>query len=1156
MLRLTRFLKPYILQIIALFALVYVLVMTDLTLPDYMSQIVNEGIMKSDTSIIWHNGIMMLLYALLGVVCNVGAGFFASRVGAGFAKDVRNATFTKVESFSLAEFNRFSPAHLITCTTNDIQQLQMILIMLLRMVLLAPIMGIGGILKIRNTSMEWIIAVSVAIMVVAIVILFMVALPRFKLTQKLIDRLNLVTREILTGLRVIRAFNTQKHEEEKFDRANRDLMKVQLFVNRMMTLLMPFMMIVMNLTMVAIVWFGAKRIDIGELQVGDMMAFIQYAMLILMAFLMTTMVFIILPRASVSAGRIRAVLDTEPTVVDPQNPIEPATAMKGMVEFKNVAFAYPGAEEPVLSGITFTAQPGKTTAIIGSTGSGKTTLINLIPRFYDATEGQVLVDGVDVRAMLQTGVRERIGYVPQKGSLFSGTIASNISFGKIDADDAQIEQAAKTAQALDFILEKEEKFETPIAQGGTNVSGGQRQRLSIARALVKKPEIYIFDDSFSALDYKTDVALRKALWDQTKDATVIIVAQRIGTIKHADQIIVLEQGRIVGLRHARCANAGLRRVSRDRIFAVIEGGTGMSEQQNKFQRPPMRRPGGGFGPGGGHGMMPGEKAKDFKGTMRKLIQYVRPYWAQFIVVFVFAIASTVFAIRSPKIMGEATTEIFKGVMGKLMGAPNAAINFTAIGEIIVTLLILYALSALFNYIQGFIMTGVGQKITYNLRKQICEKINRLPLKYFDSRTHGEVLSHVTNDVDTINTTLNQSLAQIVSSVATVIGVLYMMLTISPIMTVVTVLIVPLSTVFISVVVKKSQKYFKGQQDSLGHVNGHVEEMYSNHGVMKAFNAEGRSVSEFRKQNDVLYGNAWKANFLSGMMMPIISFIGNLGYVAVSVLGGYLAVKKTIQVGDIQSFIQYVRTFTQPLSQIAQVANVLQSTAAAAERVFKLLEEPEEIPEIENPAHLEKVRGKVEFENVVFGYAEDKTIIHGFNATIAPGQRIAIVGPTGAGKTTMVNLLMRFYDVNSGSIKIDGVDVRDMKRSDLRTMLGMVLQDTWLFNGTIRDNIAYGRLNASEKDIVAAAKAAHVDHFVHTFPEGYNLVLNEEANNISQGQKQLLTIARAVLADPPVLILDEATSSVGHAYRGADPAGNGKPDEGAHVVHHRAPPLHH
>lgn len=552
----------------------------------------------------------------------------------------------------------------------------------------------------------------------------------------------------------------------------------------------------------------------------------------------------------------------------------------------------------------------------------------------------------------------------------------------------------------------------------------------------------------------------------------------------------------------------------------------MSEKTSNF-RPAATRPGG-FGrggPGGPQGMMPGEKPKDFKGTMAKLIRYIRPFWVQLSIVFVFAIASTIFAIRSPKIMGQATTKLFEGVMAKLAHAPNAAIDFVAIGNIIFILLALYLVSALFNYIQGYLMTGVAQKITYKLRKEVSEKINRMPLSYFDARTHGEVLSHVTNDVDTISTTLNQSLTQIVTSVTSVVGVLIMMLTISPLMTLVTLLILPLSMLFIGVTVKNSQKFFKGQQSTLGDLNGHVEEMYSNHSVMKVFNAEERSIQEFKKHNSALYGNAWKANFYSGLMMPIISFIGNLGYVAVSVLGGYLAVKRTIEVGDIQAFIQYVRQFTHPLAQLANVTNVLQSTAAAAERVFKLLGEAEEIPEKAAPASVEGVCGKVEFENVVFGYSSEKTIIHGFNATIKPGQKVAIVGPTGAGKTTMVNLLMRFYDVNAGSIKIDGVDIRDMKRSELRSLLGMVLQDTWLFNGTIKENIEYGRLNATEKEVVAAAKAAHVDHFVHTLPDGYSLVLNEEASNISQGQKQLLTIARAVLADPPILILDEATSSV-------------------------------
>ncbi|MGG3529042.1 multidrug ABC transporter ATP-binding protein [Bacillus pseudomycoides] len=534
------------------------------------------------------------------------------------------------------------------------------------------------------------------------------------------------------------------------------------------------------------------------------------------------------------------------------------------------------------------------------------------------------------------------------------------------------------------------------------------------------------------------------------------------------------------------------------------------------------------GHGGGHmggGMRKIEKAKNFKETMNKLLQYLKPYKFSILIVIIFAIGSAAFAIVGPKILGKATTKLFEGLVDKVTGVHGTAIDFTYIGNIALLLLGLYIASTAFGIIQGYIISGVAQKVSYNFRKEIDEKINRMPLKYFDKTTHGEVLSRVTNDVDTVSQTLNQSMSQIITSVITIIGVLIMMLSISWQMTLVALLILPVSMTLIMGVVKRSQKYFKSQQEYLGHVNGQVEEIYSGHNIVKAFNTEEEEVKKFEEVNDTLYHSAWKSQFLSGMMMPIMMFIGNIGYVAVSILGGWLAVKRTIAVGDILAFVQYVRSFTQPIAQVAQIANVLQSTAAAAERVFEFLDEEEEIPEAENPVKLQEVKGEVTFKDVQFGYNPDKIIINNFSASIRPGQKVAIVGPTGAGKTTIVKLLMRFYDVNSGAICIDGHDIKDFTREDLRSMFGMVLQDTWLFNGSIMENIRYGRLGATDEEVIEAANAAHVHSFVKTLPNKYQMELNEEASNVSQGQKQLLTIARALLADPKILILDEATSSI-------------------------------
>jgi ATP-binding cassette subfamily B multidrug efflux pump len=547
----------------------------------------------------------------------------------------------------------------------------------------------------------------------------------------------------------------------------------------------------------------------------------------------------------------------------------------------------------------------------------------------------------------------------------------------------------------------------------------------------------------------------------------------------------------------------------------------MSEHNKKETRAPQRQGGGGhMGPGS---MASGEKARDFKGTMKKLIKYLSVYKRSIITVLIFAIASSIFTIIGPKVLGKVTTKLFEGALAKIAG--TGSIDFDYIGRIIIILLALYVISALFSYIQGFIMADVSMKVSYKLRKDISEKINRMPLKYFDSTNHGEVLSRVTNDVDTLSQTLNQSLSQIITSVITVVGVLIMMLTISWQLTLASMIMIPLSMGLVIVIVKKSQIYFKQQQDYLGNVNGHVEEMYGGHIVMKAFNGEKQSVDKFDKMNNKLFGVAWKAQFLTSIMMPLMTFVGNLGYVAVSILGGYLAATGTIKVGDIQAFIQYVRQFTQPLAQLAQISNILQQTAASAERVFEFLEEEDEIPETTSPVEHNDVKGQVDFKDVHFGYSTDKIIINDFSASVNPGQKVAIVGPTGAGKTTMVKLLMRFYDINEGAIEIDGYNINDFTRNDLRAMFGMVLQDTWLYNASIMENIRYGRLDATDDEVISAAKAAHADSFVHTLPDGYNMLLNEEASNVSQGQKQLLTIARAILADPKILILDEATSSV-------------------------------
>ncbi|MCI9087125.1 MAG: ABC transporter ATP-binding protein [Clostridia bacterium] len=550
----------------------------------------------------------------------------------------------------------------------------------------------------------------------------------------------------------------------------------------------------------------------------------------------------------------------------------------------------------------------------------------------------------------------------------------------------------------------------------------------------------------------------------------------------------------------------------------------MEENKNENMQTPPKPPKMRMGHGPMGGMGAGEKAKDVKGTVGKLMRnYLKDYKWKLIVVLIFAIGSTIFTIVGPKILGNATTEIFNGIVSKISG--GTGIDFGKVAGILLTLLGLYTISVIFSAIQSFTMTSVSQNLTYRLRNDIAKKINKLPMKYFDKKTNGEVLSVITNDVDTFSQNMNQSITQIITSICTIIGILIMMLSISWTMTIVSLIILPISAIAVSMIIKKSQKYFKAQQDYLGHVNGQVEEVYGGHNIVKVFNGEEKAIHEFTKMNEELYHSGWKSQFMSGLMHPIMMFTGNVGYVGVAILGGYLTVQGRITVGNIQSFIQYNKQFTQPINQIAQISSMLQSMVAASERIFEFLEEPEEVQEIEGAVKTEGLKGNVTFDHVQFGYNEDKMIIHDFNQTIKDGQKVAIVGPTGAGKTTMVKLLMRFYDVNQGAILVDGHNVKDFNRGELRKMFGMVLQDTWLFGGTIKENIKYGKPDATDEEVIEAAKAAHVHHFIQTLPKGYDMVIDEESSNISQGQKQLLTIARVILANPEILILDEATSSI-------------------------------
>ncbi len=1121
---LRTYLRPYARPLALVVALLVVQAIATLYLPELNADIINNGVVTGDTAYILSTGAVMLGISLVVVVCAIVAVYWGSKTGMAFGRDVRSAIFRKVESFSQAELDRFGTASLITRNTNDVQQVQMVVLMGLNMMIIAPILAIGGVVMAlrQDIPLAGILIVILPIMTVIVGSLMYRAMPLFQAVQRKVDRVNQVTREALSGIRVIRAFVRTEHEQERFDEANRDLTATSLQVNRLFALMIPSLMLVFNLSTVAILWFGSLRVASGEMPIGNLIAFLQYVMQILMAVMMAVFMFVMVPRAVVSSGRIQEVLRTHPSIGDPVAPVKPPPGV-GSLEFRDVTFGYPGAEDPVLRDITFRVEAGQTTAIVGSTGSGKSTLINLIPRFYDVSDGSLSLDGTDIRELLRDDLWTRIGLIPQKSFLFTGTIASNLRYGKADATDEELWAALRIAQAESFVRDLPEGLDASIAQGGTNLSGGQRQRLAIARALVKRPEIYVFDDSFSALDFKTDSLLRAALTREIADATVVIVAQRVGTIMGADRIVVARWRHDRRHRDARGTHGELRDVSRDRLLAAQRGGGRVSgpigHGSGAARRPPAR----GFGGGGPFGTagLPPEKARDFRGTFGRLVNTLRPEVGRILIVVAFAIVSVACAVVGPKLLGNATNILFDGVVVD----PAAGVDMTALRDVLLVVAAVYILSSLFSWAQSYIMAGVSQRTVYRMRRDVDVKLSRLPLRYFDSHPRGDTLSRVTNDIDNIANSLQQTMTQLITAVCTIIGVLAMMLWISPLLAVISLLTVPLSIVVTVFVAKRSQVQFATQWARTGRLNGHVEEMHTGHSIVKAFGRQEEAIARFDEENEELFQASYKAQFLSGTIQPAMQFIANINYVLICVIGGIQVANGQMSLGDVQAFVQYSRQFTMPITQTASIANVIQSAVASAERVFELLDEAEEAPDAAVTPLRGPVRGRVELEGVSFRYVADAPLIENLDLVVEPGHTIAIVGPTGAGKTTLVNLLMRFYEIDAGRITVDGIDSKAMSRDELRSTFGMVLQDTWLFNGTIRENIAYGREDATEEEIVAAAQAAHVDHFVRTLPDGYDTILDDDATSVSQGEKQLLTIARAFLADRRILILDEATSSV-------------------------------
>lgn len=1130
-----KLVRTYFMRFTPLFVGAFVLtairVGCDLMIPNLMSEVIDTGVANGDVPYIFQTGGLMLLWALGCVVADIAAGLCAARASMGFGRNLRSAVYKRVTAFSLREIGEFGTSSLITRTTNDIQQLERFALMSMTIAMMAPIMFVGAAFMAFQKSVELSIAVFAAIPIMAVIVAIVMkfTVPLLRSLQARIDDLNRVTREGLTGIRVIRAYNKESFEEGRFSVANKVLADTNVSVARRMSVLMPLIGFVLDLVIIVIAWVGAQLVDLGSFQAGDLMAIIQYAMLLLMSVMMLSMIFMIWPRAQAAAERITAVLQCEPSVHDPDDAMRveaPAPNRAHTVRFEDVRFTFEGAEEPTLDGISFELEAGKTYALIGATGSGKSVLVDLIERFYDPTDGRILLDGVDIARIPQAQLRTLISYAPQKTTLFTGTIADNIRYGNKDASDDEVIEAAREAAAYDFIMEKPDGFETQVTQAGGGLSGGQKQRIAIARALAKKAGLYVFDDSFSALDFKTDAQVRAHLKRATKGATVLIVAQRVAVAMDADMVIVLDEGRIDSIgTHEELLGAS--EVYNEIVASQITEGEASWRMSPQHKNPMAGNgPGPGHhGPHGPHATMPTRKAKNAKRTFRRLLAFVKPEIPKIVLVLVCAIIATVFDILGPRQLGLATTEIFRAGVAIANGEPGAGVNFDLLREILLVLIVLYVCYQVFTYLQAFVMARVAQNVVYSLRQQTEEKLNRIPLSYYDSHPKGDILSRVVNDIDLISTTLQDGMTQALTSVITIIGVFVMMMLMSPLVTIVALCTLPISIALTAVVAKRSQRFFLAQQTALGVLDAHIEETYGGHTEVKAFAHEEGAISDFERINDEYFGHAWRAQFVSGLIRPLMIFVGNLAYIAIVCIGGWQAVIGALTVGEVQAFTQYMRNFTRPISQLAGIINTFQATIAGAERVFEILDQPEMSDETALLPDTTARKGHVQFEHVRFGYDPEKPVIHDLSVEVQPGQMVAIVGPTGAGKTTIVNLLMRFYEIDAGAILLDGRDIRTIKRDELRSHMGMVLQDTWLFNGTIRDNIAYGVDGATDEAIERAARAAHVDHFIHTLPDGYDTVINEEASNISAGQRQLITIARALLADPEILILDEATSSI-------------------------------
>ncbi len=1153
---LRSFLAPYKGPLAAVIALLVVQAFGNLYLPDLFAQIINNGVVTGDTGYILQRGSVMLGVTLAVGVASIVAVYFSARTAMAFGRDVRGSLFRTVQGFSHREVNAFGTHSLITRNTNDVQQIQMFLMMALTVMVAAPIMAIGGIvMAVRmDATLAWLLVIVIPVMAIVIGAIVSRAIPQFRSMQSKIDTVNRVMREQLTGIRVIRAFVRTSSEQRRFAAANADLTATALTVNRLFALMMPALMLIMNLSSVAIIWFGGLRVDSGEMPIGNLTAFLTYMTQILFAVMMATMMFVMVPRAAASAERVRAVLDVTPELSDPAVPRSPGRHLPaGRVELRGAEFRYPGAEASVLVDVTLTAEPGQTTAVVGSTGSGKSTLVNLIPRLYDVTGGSVLVDGVDVREMSRLDLWSRIGLVPQRAFLFGGTVASNLRVGRSDASDEDLWAALEVAQAADFVRalpggpqrarrpgRSQLLRRSAAAAGDRPRDRAQPGRVRLRRQLLR-----------ARLRHRCSAARRPATANLTGDRHR---GRPAGGHDHACRPHRGARRRTAGrFRQAPRADGHLRDLSGDRPVPADRGGGDVSDSR---PRPPVRGPLGG-GPMSGLAM-PVEKPQSFGPTVRRLGRRLEPERPWLLSVLALASVSVALAVLGPKLLGDATTLIYDGVVG------GSGVDVAALAQQAALVAMVYLFSSLFAWAQAYLVAGIVQRAMYALREDVETTLGRLPLRYFDSSERGDLLSRVTNDLDNISTTMQQIAAQLVNSVLTVVGVLVMMFWISPLLAVISLLTVPLSFVVTMAIARRSQPHFVTQWRTTGLLNSHVEETYTGHDLVKVFGMQDRVVADFDEVNEQVFQSSFRAQFISGIIQPAMHFVGNLNYVLICVVGGVRVANGTMPIGDVQAFIQYSRQFTMPITQIASVVNLMQSGVASTERVFAVLDATPEKPDPIAPARVGPVRGRVTLEGVSFRYRPDRPLIDDLDLVVEPGETIAIVGPTGAGKTTLVNLLMRFYDIDAGRITLDGVDTATMTRDDVRRSFAMVLQDTWLFGGTIRDNIAYG---ADAGDAGQGRSWPRRAGDLCGCPGGVRGPLRAHAarrvrHRARRGRLQPLRRREAAHDDragvprrPACPHPRRGDELGGHPHRGADPAGHGRAAAGPDQLRHRPPAVH-